>query len=114
LSNRTVRLQLAPLRAKYEGDLNWRGTEILGQWQQGPVNVPLVFKRTKTPSTRAADLSSSAYARSDSSPLQGVWKGTLNAGGVPLRLVVKISETSPGKFVGTLDSPDQGARNISL
>lgn len=114
LSNRTVRLQLAALRARYEGNLNSRGTEMSGQWRQGPVTVPVVFKRTKTPSTVAAPLSSSAYARSERSPLQGVWKGTLNVSGIPLRIVVRISESSPGKFTGSMDSPDQGARNIPL
>ena len=114
LSNRTVRLQLAALRAGYQGDLNSRGTEISGNWRQGPVTIPVVFKRTKTPSTVAPAMSASAYARRENSPLQGVWKGTLDVGGVPLRLVVKISESSPGKFTGTMDSPDQGARNIPL
>jgi uncharacterized protein len=94
--------------------LNRQGTEMSGQWHQGPVTVPLVFKRTTTPSTIAAPLSSSAYARRERSPLQGVWKGTIDVGRIPLRIVVKISESSLGKFTGTLDSPDQGARNLPL
>jgi hypothetical protein len=114
LKNGKVHLELAPLRAKYEGDLSWNGAEISGQWRQGPATVPLVFKRVKTPLTIAAPLSSSAYARTESSPLQGVWKGTINAGGIPLRIVVRISERSPGKFIGGMDSLDQGARNIPL
>ena len=114
LSNRTVRLQLASLQARYEGDLNWRGTEMSGQWHQGRGSIPLTLKRTKTPSTIATPLPSSAYAPRESSPLQGVWKGTINAGRIPLRIVVKISESSPGKFTGTMDSADQGARNIPL
>jgi len=114
LSNRTVSFQLASMRARYEGDLNARATEMSGQWNQGGVSVPLTFQRTKTPSRIAAPLPSSAYARRESSPLQGVWKGTIDARGIPLRLVVRISETSPGKLTGTMDSPDQGARNIPL
>jgi hypothetical protein len=114
LSNGAVRFQLASLQANYEGDLNARATEMSGKWHQGGMSFPLTFKRTKNPSTIAAPLPSSAYARRESSPLQGVWKGTINAGGIPLRLVVKISETSPGKFTGTMDSLDQGARNIPL
>lgn len=114
LSNRAVRFQLASQQARYEGHLNGRATEMAGEWNQGGLSIPVTFKRTKTPSIIAAPLPSSAYAPRESSPLQGVWKGTLNAGRIPLRLVVKISESSPGKFTGTMDSPDQGARNIPL
>ena len=113
LSNNTVQFQLPALQARYQGDLNARATEMSGEWQQGGTKLPVTFTRTKTPSTIPALLPPSAYAKREGSPLQGVWKGTLEVG-VPLRIVVKISETSPGKFIGTLDSPDQGARNIPL
>lgn len=114
LSNTTVSFFLASLQGGYEGTLNARATEMSGEWKQGGANLPLTFKRTKNPSTIAAPLPSAAYARRQDSPLQGAWKGTINAGGVPLRIVVKISEASPGKFTGTMDSTDQGARNIPL
>ena len=113
LSKSTVQFQLPALRAKYEGALNARATEMAGEWQQGGTKIPITFKRTKTPTTIPAPMPASAYARREGSPLQGVWKGTLELG-VPLRLVVRISETSPGQFAGVMDSPDQGARNIPL
>jgi hypothetical protein len=113
LNKNTVQFQLPALRAKYEGGLNLRATEMSGEWQQVGMKFPVTFKRTKTPATIPAPLPPSAYARREGSPLQGVWKGTLEVG-VSLRLVVKISETSPGKLIGTMDSPDQGARNIPL
>jgi hypothetical protein len=113
LSNRTVQFQLPALRAKYEAGLNASASEMSGEWQQGGTRIPVTFKRTKTPSTIPEPLPPSAYARREDSPLQGVWKGTLELG-IPIRLVVRISETSPGKFTGTMDSPDQGARNIPL
>jgi len=114
LSNRAVSFFLASMQGGYEGTLNARVTEMSGEWQQGGMSFPLTLKRTKNPSTIAAPLSSAAYVRRPDSPLQGAWKGTINAGGVPLRLVVKISETAPGKFTGTMDSTDQGSRNIPL
>jgi hypothetical protein len=114
LSNDTVRFDLTSMQAGYQGDLNERATEISGQWEQRGMSLPLTLKRTSNPSTIAAPLPSTAYARRQDSPLQGIWKGTLNAGGVPLRIVFKISEISPGKFGGVMDSTDQGARNIPL
>ena len=114
LSNTTVSFLLASMQGRYEGTLNARATEIAGEWEQAGTSLPLTFKRTKNPSTIAAPLSPAAYAPREDSPLQGAWKGTINAGGIPLRIVVKISETAPGKFSGTMDSTDQGARNIPL
>ena len=113
LSNSTVQFQLPALRAKYEAGLNARATEMSGEWNQAGTKIPVTFTRTKTPSTILEPLPPSAYAKREGSPLQGVWKATLEVG-IPVRIVVKISETSPGKFIGTMDSPDQGARNIPL
>jgi len=114
VSNRTVRFELGSMQAGYQGDLNKRATEMSGEWQQRGMKLPLTLKRTTTPSTIAAPLPATAYARRQDSPLQGAWKGTITAGGIPLRIVVKIAETSPGKFTGAMDSTDQGARNLPL
>jgi pimeloyl-ACP methyl ester carboxylesterase len=46
--------------------------------------------------------------------LEGSWLGVLNAGGIDLRLVFNISVTGANSFTATLDSPDQGAKDISL
>jgi hypothetical protein len=114
LSNSTVRFELSSMMVEYQGDLNTPATEISGQWEQRGMSFPLSLKRTSNPSTIAARLPSTAYARRQDSPLQGTWKGTLQAGDVPLRIIFKISEIAPGKFDGAMDSTDQGARNIPL
>jgi fermentation-respiration switch protein FrsA (DUF1100 family) len=44
---------------------------------------------------------------------QGSWNGTLNAGGVKLRLVFHIEEKG-GVYSATMDSPDQGAKGIPV
>ena len=41
---------------------------------------------------------------------EGTWKGTLTAGPAKLRLVLDISKTADGLYLGTLDSVDQGAK----
>ena len=43
----------------------------------------------------------------------GNWKGTLKVAGVELRLVFKIKRGDDGKLVATLDSIDQGAKDIA-
>jgi pimeloyl-ACP methyl ester carboxylesterase len=50
----------------------------------------------------------------DAQTVAGDWQGTLNAGGVSLRLAVHITADPDGQFKGTLDSLDQGARGIPL
>ena len=45
-------------------------------------------------------------------PVEGSWLGTLQTGGVELRIVFHISQDSVGVLTATLDSPDQGATGI--
>ncbi|MEA3495565.1 MAG: alpha/beta fold hydrolase [Bacteroidota bacterium] len=44
----------------------------------------------------------------------GIWQGKLNINGVELRLIFHISESESGELSATLDSPDQGAKDIPL
>ena len=40
---------------------------------------------------------------------QGVWQGTLDAGGTKLRIVLTVTKSDAGAYAGKLDSLDQGA-----
>lgn len=44
----------------------------------------------------------------------GIWQGTLKVSGIELRIVFKISEKASGGFTATMDSPDQGAKDIPV
>lgn len=44
--------------------------------------------------------------------LVGIWQGVLKIGGIELRLVIKVSKTADDQYTATLDSPDQGAKDI--
>ena len=46
--------------------------------------------------------------------LEGIWQGTLDAGGAKLRLVLKVTKKPDGTLAATLDSPDQGATGIPV
>ena len=46
--------------------------------------------------------------------IRGYWKATLDAQGTKLRLALKIGKATNGKFSGTMDSLDQGAREIPI
>jgi hypothetical protein len=46
--------------------------------------------------------------------LTGNWQGTLDAGAAKLRLVFKITQAADGKLTASMDSPDQGVRDIRV
>jgi len=54
-------------------------------------------------------LSMSAALSAQSKGIEGTWKGTLDAGGTTLRLVLTVTKSSDGAYAGNLESVDQGA-----
>ncbi len=56
----------------------------------------------------------SAQAQTQAPTAEGVWQGALTAGVFKLRLVMKISHKPDGTWTGTLDSLDQGVKDIPM
>ena len=46
--------------------------------------------------------------------IEGIWMGTLKVSVVELRIVFKINANADGTLAATMDSPDQGAENITV
>ncbi len=46
--------------------------------------------------------------------IEGIWQGTLKAAAVQLRIVFKISQGAEGILTATMDSPDQGVKDIPI
>jgi hypothetical protein len=60
-------------------------------------------------------LTSSLYSQNISkNNLPGSWLGKIDAGAVQLRVIFNISIIENDSLIATLDSPDQGAKNIKL
>ena len=57
---------------------------------------------------------SAAQNFSEKQIVTGSWIGKITAGPVPLRIVFNITSIEKDSLVATLDSPDQGAKNIKL
>jgi hypothetical protein len=74
------------------------------------------MKNIVSSSLAAALFISSALssAAAPSQDLTGAWRGTLDAGGVKLRVVFNITEAEDGGWTATMDSLDQGARGIPV
>jgi len=55
------------------------------------------------------------YAQETASKsIEGIWQGALSVSGIQLRLVVKIHKQPGGTLTGTMDSIDQGAKDIPI
>lgn len=46
--------------------------------------------------------------------VEGIWTGKLSVSGIDLRLVVKVTKKQDGTLTGTMDSIDQGAKDIPI
>jgi pimeloyl-ACP methyl ester carboxylesterase len=55
-----------------------------------------------------------AQSKSDNKSVEGTWQGTLKVGAVDLRLAFKIKKKADGSLTATMDSIDQGAKDIPI
>ena len=114
----TLHMELKSISGVYEGTLNKAGNKATGQWTQGGQPVPLTLERGQgiASASEAETLSPTDLAASKQAAqkLTGSWNGTLKAGVANLRLLVKISKAASGAATGTMDSLDQGAKDIPL
>jgi len=60
------------------------------------------------------DRPAAAETAASQTTLEGAWQGTLQAGAVPLRLVVRFSKNDDDALVGKMDSIDQGANDLPI
>jgi hypothetical protein len=109
----TLNFDVEGVGGHYEGYLNKEGTEISGNWMQRGRRLALVLIKSK-PSEVESKPPAQAYASTKESDLQGFWSGALNANGTDLHLVLKLAKASDGTFSGTLDSLDQGLKDLPV
>ena len=46
--------------------------------------------------------------------LQGFWQGAIEVGAIKLRIWARVTRAQDGSYAATLDSPDQGAKDIPV
>ena len=107
----TVRFELKSLGGVYEGMINKEGTTITGNWTQGgtayrpshliEVIMPQLTLRPQAPAVQTQEL-------------QGIWQGTLGAGGTKVGVILKVTKMADNTFAATLDVPDQGATGVPV
>ncbi len=90
----------------YKGKPNSAGTEIVGEWIQRGKTYPITFQRFDPSKVVVAPIPKE---------LEGIWEGKIKvAGGIELRLVLKVEKGKDGALKAVLVSPDQGANTIPI
>jgi len=93
----------------FQGKLSADGKSISGDFAQAGKTFPFQLKRTGDAQVTIIPKSTPITKQ-----MEGTWEGVLDAGGHTLRLVLKLSTAADGAAVGTIDSPDQNAKDIAL
>ena len=84
---------------KWHGTISEDGATLNGSWSQG-AEMPLVFRREPFAPAQKP------------SRVDGIWLGTLAAGGSTLRVQVQVKSDRASKEYCSLDSLDQGAMGL--
>jgi pimeloyl-ACP methyl ester carboxylesterase len=99
------------------GDPQFKGTlaadakTISGDFTQGGQTFPFKLERKAVQPKHAGETPAKGVPGKG---LAGVWQGSLKVSVIELRLVIKISKSGDGKLAGTLDSVDQGAKDMPI
>ena len=104
LKNSTLNLDVAAVHGTYEGKVAPDAKTITGTWTQGSP-LPLEFKRAVAPVK-------TEHKPAKPSDIDGTWMGSLDTGAVNLRVVFHILNAEDG-LTATMDSPDQGMKDLS-
>jgi hypothetical protein len=103
-SNFSLKLELSSVGAHFEGKVTPDHDIIYGNWSQGDVAIPLIFRRE-----------TGAVARKPGdavSPVEGLWQGAVETHGMRLRFQLHISHDTEGSLIAALDSLDQGVTGL--
>ena len=93
----------------FEGVLSADGKSMSGDLAQAGNSFP--FSLTRTGDARIAPTPKSPPIGKE---LEGIWNGTLEAGGRQLRLVLKMANQPDGTATGTIVSPDGSGVEIPI
>ena len=98
--DKTLSFDVPSVGGTWHGTVSADGATLDGSWSQGE-ELPLVFRR---------DVPFAAAEKP--SRVDGIWLGTLEAGGAKLRIQVQVKSDRAGKEFCSMDSLDQGATGI--
>ena len=101
LDGKALSFDVPSVGGKWHGTVSDDGATLTGSWSQGQ-EIPLVFNRDQP-----------FAAAEKPSPVDGIWLGTLSAGGANLRVQTQVKSDRGGKLYCSLNSLDQGAMDLA-
>ena len=110
----SAKIEVKLINGAYDATFNKDGSELSGQWRQGGVALPLKLQRSDEPVAKQLSPAELDQNKKTAAKIGGNWEGALEVGAVKLRLVFKVSLSPEGSLSGTLDSIDQGAKDIPI
>lgn len=103
-ANFNLKFELGSVGARFEGKVTPDHEIISGNWSQGNVSIPLIFRR---------ETGAAARKPGDSIfPVEGLWQGAVETHGMRLRFQLHISHDTEGSLIAALDSLDQGVTGL--
>jgi CubicO group peptidase (beta-lactamase class C family) len=99
LDGQALSFSVPMVRGTWKGTVSADGKTLTGTWDQG-TPAPLEFTRD------------TFVAAAKPSPVDGIWLGSLQAGGATLRIQIHVKSDSAGQEYCSLDSLDQGSMGI--
>ena len=98
---KTLAFEVPSVGGKWRGTVSDDGATLTGSWSQGQ-EIPLVFHRD------------APFAAAEKpSPVDGIWLGTISAGGASLRVQIQVKSDRAGKLSCSMDSLDQGSMGLA-
>jgi len=108
--NSVLTVGMAAANIEYTGTLNDSGV-VVGTFKQSGQSFPLSLNRIVPEKAVLVPVPAVEADQNKSDKILGEWNGMLKAGGMQLRLVFNVTKTDTG-YSATMDSPDQGAKDI--
>lgn len=96
IEGNTLSFRVPTIKGTWKGTFSADGTSLTGTWNQGQAMALNFARDTFVPSEKP-------------SAVDGVWLGTVQAGGRSLRAQIKVKSDRSGREFCTFDSLDQGA-----
>ncbi|PYJ86907.1 MAG: hypothetical protein DME22_03525 [Verrucomicrobia bacterium] len=100
-----------PGNPEFKGKLATDAKTITGDFTQGGQTLAFRLERKAAKPKQTAETPAKGVPGQG---LAGAWQGSLKVSLTELRLVLKVSKSGEGKLTGTMDSIDQGARDIPI
>ena len=104
IDGQTLTFSVSAVHGTWKGTVNADG--LTGTWDQGSLQ-PLNFTRDQSSASQKPFV-----AAAKPSAVDGIWLGTLTAGGSSLRIQMHVKSDSDGHEFCTIDSLDQGAMGL--